>query len=110
MAEPASTTVLAGVVVKFSTLIAGFTGGLVSLSYLRTMTIYQIYVSLLIAVSFAQYFTPAAIHLCRINPEYNDGTAFLIGLVSLQILPGFLALGRKFGENPFTFVHKYFKR
>lgn len=75
---------------KYSTAIAGFLGGVVSLSYVRSLTRWQAMSAIGTGAICAQYLTPIAIHLWTIPLVVHGGVAFLIGLTAINIVPALL--------------------
>lgn len=100
MPDPTST---AGSIlgVKYAALVAGFAGGVVSLSYVRPLTRLQSAMAVLSGALVAAYGTPVAVHYLGLagNPLEN-GIAFGLGLTAMNIIPGILALAERWGRNP----------
>lgn len=101
MTEPAS--VLG---VKYASLVAGFAGGVISLAYLRQMSNLQMCLAVVAGSACAGYLTPVMmpvlVHLAGIQPSpaLENAAAFLLGLTSMNLIPGLLKLSEIFGRDP----------
>ena len=91
MAEPVSTTV-AGL--KLSTMLGGFMGALVSLSFVAGMGIIGRATAVFTGTVTAAYLTPVVVAYWGIGPAAENGLGFLIGLTSMNIIPGLIAAAR----------------
>jgi hypothetical protein len=104
MAEPASTAGILGV--KYAALVAGFAGGVISLAYLRELTRAQMVIAVLAGSACAGYMTPVAIPVMARalgidpTPAMENAAAFLLGLTSMNIIPGVLHLSEIFRRDP----------
>jgi hypothetical protein len=90
--------------VKFASLIAGFAGGVVSLSYLRELSRGQMMLAVAAGSLTAGYITPGVLHYIAFPPELENGIAFLIGLTAMNVVPGFIALAERFKNSPESFI------
>lgn len=86
--------------VKLASLLAGFAGGVVSLSYLKELNNGQMFLSVITGALTAGYITPAVLHYVTFPQELENGVAFLIGLTAMNIVPGFINLADRFKTNP----------
>lgn len=92
--------------VKYSALVAGFAGGVVSLAYLKELTRPQMVLAVLAGSASAGYMTPVAIPLLAraigidASPAFENAAAFLLGLTSMNIIPGILRLSEIFRRDP----------
>jgi hypothetical protein len=86
--------------VKYATLLAGFAGGVVSLSYMRELSRLQMVLAVVTGALLAGYLTPLAQHWISMPNEVENGVAFLLGLTAMNIVPGFLRLAERFKNNP----------
>jgi hypothetical protein len=100
MAEPTSGAAAGYLGVKFASLLAGFAGGVVSLSYLRQLTPLQMALAVLAGTFMAGYLTPLAQHWIGMPDEVENGVAFLLGMTAMNLVPGFLRLSERFLEDP----------
>lgn len=105
MADPSSTA--AGVLgVKYSALVAGFAGGVISLAYLKELTKAQMVLAVLAGSASAGYLTPVAIPMLaravgiEASPAFENAAAFLLGLTSMNLIPGVLHLSEIFRRDP----------
>ena len=97
MAEPVSSSFFG---VKLASLVAGFAGGVVSLSYLRGLAHWQMLLAVATGTLTAGYITPAVLHYILFPAELENGIAFLIGLTAMNIIPGVVTLSDRFRQNP----------
>jgi len=105
MADPSAT---AGAVlgVKYSALVAGFAGGVISLAYLKELTRLQMVVAVIAGSASAGYLTPVAIPVLaravgiEASPAFENAAAFLLGLTSMNIIPGLISLSQIFRRDP----------
>lgn len=77
---------------KIAFMIAGFLGALVSLSFLHGLTRLQVFTSLVVGIATANYVAPVAIYWLKIPPQIELGTAFLMGLLAMNIIPALLKI------------------
>lgn len=92
---------------KVGSLVAGFAGGVVSLSFLKGLSHQQAVLAVFTGVASAAYLTPLAMHYVlpgQIDTPIEKGTAFLIGLTAMNIIPGFLKLSEIFKRDPRSFI------
>lgn len=91
--------------VKLAWLVAGFAGGVVSLSFVRNLTWFQAALAVFTGAVSAGYGTPILMHYMSINsPELSNGAAFAIGITAMNIIPGLLKLSEIFRRDPGVFV------
>lgn len=85
--------------VKLASLVAGFAGGVVSLSFVRQLSRWQAILAVLTGSLSAGYLTPVVqLYLPSAVPEPT--LAFLVGLTSMNLIPGILALSDRFKRDP----------
>lgn len=92
--------------VKLFSLIAGFAGGVVSLSFVKTLTKTQSALAVFTGAVTAAYSTPVITHFLTVGPEYESSVAFFVGLTAMNIVPGVVELSRAFKRNPEKFLGK----
>lgn len=106
MAEPQVTTspevAMFGVKVAF--LVAGFAGGVVSLSFVRDLTKVQSAIAVFTGAAVAAYGTPVFSHLMSVTPSMENGVAFVAGLTAMNIVPGVIKMSEVFRNNPWKFT------
>lgn len=91
--------------VKLASLVAGFAGGVVSLSFVRELTKLQAALAVLTGALCAGYLTPVlGLYLPPAVPEPT--LAFLVGLTAMNIVPGLIRLSELFRRDPLKFVGK----
>lgn len=106
MAEPASTAAGGMLGVKYSALVAGFVGGVISLAFLRELDRTQMALAVLAGTACAGYLTPVAIPLVaravgiEPAPALENVAAFLLGLTAMNIVPGLMRLSEIFRRDP----------
>ena len=116
MADPASAAAGGFFGVKLASLVAGFAGGVVSLSYLRELSRWQMALAVAAGSLTAGYITPVVLHYIAFKSEIDsgiafksemeNGIAFLIGLTAMNIVPGFINLADRFRNNPSAIFNK----
>lgn len=91
--------------IKLATLVAGFAGGVVSLSFLRDLTIPQGVLAVFTGVASAAYLTPVVMHyvFSATSPQLENGVAFAIGLTAMNLIPGVIKLSDMWRRNPAAF-------
>lgn len=92
--------------VKIATLVAGFAGGVVSLSYVRELSKTQAFMAVITGSLFAGYATPVVNHWFSLPMELENGVAFIVGLTAMNLIPGILTLSDRFRKNPEKFLGK----
>lgn len=89
--------------IKLGTMIAGFAGGVVSLTYLRGLTALQGVLAVFTGATFAVYFTPIVFSYAFKSTGSSDienGIAFVLGLTAMNIIPGIIKLSETFKKDP----------
>lgn len=105
MAEPLNAAVDAVKDYGINTILmlAGFAGSAISFSYMKPMSRGQVWMTLFAGLTMANYLTPFVVWLAKIPVDFSLGTAFLIGLFGMPLLPLILsAIKRKLGIDPVT--------
>lgn len=95
---PSPFEVVAGL--KFATLIAGFAGGVVSLSFVAQLTRTQAVAAVITGALSAAYLTPVLTHYYSIPVALENGIGFFIGLTAMNLLPGVIALSERWRKDP----------
>lgn len=91
--------------VKLASLVAGFAGGVVSLSFVRELSKLQASLAVMTGALSAGYLTPVlGIYLPPVMPEPT--LAFLVGLTAMNLIPGLMKLSELFKRDPLKFVGK----
>jgi len=104
MPDPTASDGVLGV--KFATLVAGFAGGVVSLSFVSGLTKPQALLSVLTGALTAGYMTPVVLHYMSLpTTELQNGAAFFVGLTAMNIVPGLLKLSEMFKRDPRSFLN-----
>lgn len=88
---------------KVAYLLAGFLGGVVSLSFIKKLTTWQAVLAVLTGAISANYCTPTVLHLFPWIEEPLTA-AWFVGLTAMNIIPGIIELSRRFRKNPQEFV------
>lgn len=107
MAEPAS-SVAAGLSVK--SLIAGGAGGALALSVLKQLGVWRSAASVFGGALAANYLGALVRHHLGWSEEFSGAVDFMIGLVFLAALPGFVAGVQKFFSDPSEFIRSAFTK
>ena len=93
--------------VKYASLIAGLAGGVVSLNYLKDLKRWQAVLAVATGALFAGYATPFIAHVFGGIPlAAENSLAFILGLTSMNIIPGIIHLSEKFRDKPEDFIPK----
>ena len=79
---------VSGLGINITTAIAGFFGALVSLAFSQGLTRWQAIMALGVGLFTANYLTPIVMVKLGISPDLQNGTAFILGLCSLSVIPG----------------------
>ena len=93
--------------IKAWTLVAGFAGGVVSLSFIKALTVTQGALAVFTGVASAVFLTPAImLYLwpAQTDPRLEYGVAFIIGLTAMNIIPGIINLSEIFKRDPRSFL------
>lgn len=80
--------------IQLAIVVAGFSGGVVSTLFATNLTRKESLGTILASVLTAAYATPAAVAYFNITlPVYQYGTAFLIGLFTMSLVPALKFVG-----------------
>ena len=90
--------------VKLSVVIAGFIGSVISLSFVQRLTRTQMAVAVGTGTVTANYLTPIALYYTGVAVHLESGIAFLIGIMAMNIIPGFIRLSELFRSDPRSFI------
>lgn len=109
MADPGITTnpetSIFGIKLAFA--VAGFWGGVVSLSFVKNLTPKQGVLAVITGIASAGYGTPIAAHYV-LNAEPSSGMAdaiaFVIGLTAMNLIPGIVKLSEMWNRNPLAVI------
>jgi len=91
--------------IKLSYLLAGAAGGIVR-AFLIGTSIYTACASIIIGTLTATYMTSTvsdiygAIFRVAVEPNFQHGVAFVVGLTAMLICEGLLRMARKWSKNP----------
>lgn len=88
---------------KAAYIVAGFFGGVVSLSFVRELTKFQAIAAVTTGAISANYLTPTALHFFTWIEE-PLAASFFIGLTAMNVIPGIVELSRKFKNAPQDFI------
>jgi CHASE2 domain-containing sensor protein len=91
---------------KYATLVAGFAGGVVSLSYVKELTRMQAGVAVLTGTFSAGYLTPWAAQYLDVSAALENSLAFGIGLTAINVVPGIIRMSERFRDDPLWFFRK----
>jgi hypothetical protein len=90
--------------IKPSVIVAGFLGGVIAMTFVRALTRTQMTVAVITGTITTHYLTPMAVYYSGLNVERQDGIAFLIGVMAMNIIPGMLKLSEMFSNDPRSFI------
>lgn len=86
--------------IKFGYMVAGFFGGVISLRYIKDLNWWQGSLAVVTGVGSANYLTPVVQHFLGMPPALENGAAFLVGFISLNLLAGIMRKSEQWKENP----------
>ena len=78
---------LAGLGVKLATAVFGFAGAVVSLAFIKDMTRLQALVSVVVGFVTSVAVTPAIAEWVGLHSGVENGTAFVVGLCAMSVIP-----------------------
>lgn len=92
--------------VKFATVIAGFAGGVVSLSFVTALNWWQRFTAVFTGAAAAHYFTPLILLYFKWpeGHDVNGGVAFVVGITAMNVIPGLVRISELFRANPLRFI------
>jgi len=91
---------------KLATLVAGFAGGVVSLSFVKKLTPISAVLAVITGAAAAGYGTPIILHFFNLPPELQDGCAFFLGLTAMNIIPGIIYASEAVKNDPLSIFAK----
>ena len=103
MTEPTAATFVGA---KYSASIAGFFGSVVALTFLKELTSLQMLIAVFTGCATSTYTTPLFMYYLSISSDLNDGVAFVIGVVAMNLVPAILALIQAIRENAGNIIKK----
>lgn len=92
---------------KHSALLAGFFGSLVALTFLKELTRLQMTGALITGLATSTYLTPLAMFYFNLTPEVNDGIAFLMGIVAMNIVPAIISVSEVIRKDPLELIKRF---
>ncbi len=95
---------------KIPVLIAGFVGGLVSLSFLKPLTRWQAISAVFTGATFAFYAAPAIAIYLDLGLRMESLVAFLLGLTAMNVVPAILQISQKMAQHADVFINWLNKR
>lgn len=107
MPEPTTGSFLG---IKYLTLLAGFAGGVISLSFVRSLTPWQMPFAVLAGLCTAAFLAPAMSEYFKWSANIEAALGFALGITAMSVVPGIIALAEKFREDPVGFVTSFFKK
>lgn len=102
MADPTADGGVLGI--KFAVILAGFAGGVVSLSFVKELSARQAMLAVFTGTVTANYLTPVVASYFDALHAYENPTAFVIGLTAMNLIPGVLKLSEMFKRDPRSFI------
>lgn len=92
--------------VKLATIVAGFVGAVVSLSAIPPLSKGAAFLAVITGMATAVYLTPVVAHYLSMTSEMQNAAAFFLGLTAMHIIPGLLAVGQRFRDDPFSILRR----
>lgn len=92
---------------KLGTMVAGFAGGVISLSFIKELTPLQGALAVFTGAASSAYVTPLVMHYlfsAQLGTPIENGVAFVIGLTAMNIIPGLIKLSEIFKRDPRSFM------
>lgn len=90
--------------IKLASLLAGFVGGVVSLSFVKQLTRAQAVIAVTTGAVTANYLTDGAMYWLSLPASLGGFASFVIGLTAMNIVPGLLKVSAIFRNNPVGFI------
>jgi Na+/proline symporter len=90
--------------IKGATVVAGFAGAVVSLSFVKQLSKKQMILSVLVGSVTATYLTSFLLAWLDLGQAAQNGAAFIIGLTAMNIIPGILKLTEWLCQDPVALV------
>lgn len=92
---------------KFPTLIAGVIGGIISLSFIRNLSLFKGFTALLAGSFCAGYWTAPLAAYIGVSPDSDNAIAFFIGVVGMNLIAGIYKLFEAFSEKPLQTIKEW---
>jgi hypothetical protein len=86
--------------VKAGAVVAGFVGGVVSLSLIRNLTPLSAVGTVLGGTACAAYLTPIVLEYTGLNGSMEHALAFLLGIVGMNGVAGVFKISERFKSQP----------
>lgn len=95
--------------VKLITAVAGFAGGVVSLSFIRELTRWQMLGAVLSGTLTAAYFTPVVVIYAPkpISEPLELAIAYTLGLCAMNVVPALIKLTAVLRDDPLGFFKRW---
>ena len=85
---------------KLATVVAGFVGGVVSLSMIRDLTVLGAIGTVLGGTACAAYLTPIALHYTGLAGSLEHALAFFLGVCGMNGVAGVFKVSERFRTKP----------
>lgn len=86
--------------INLGIVVAGFSGGVVSTLFATNLTRAQAVGSILASILTSAYATPAVVQYFNVSAApYQFGTAFLIGLFTMSLIPAVKMVGNRYVKD-----------
>jgi len=89
---------------KLATVVAGFIGGVVSLSMIRDLTPLKAFGTVLGGTACAAYLTPIALHYTGLAGGAEHALAFFLGVCGMNGVAGVFKVSERFRAKPIETV------
>lgn len=107
MAAETATTFIG---LKYSATIAGFLGSIVALTFLKELTNPQMLAALTTGIATSYYTTPIFMYYLSFPTTVNDGIAFIVGVVAMNLIPALIKLSEGIKADPLSFIKKLLQK
>lgn len=91
---------------KLATIVAGFVGAVVSLSVIPPLSKSAAFLAIVTGMATSVYLTPVVSHYLSLTGDLQNAVAFFLGLTAMHIIPGLLAMGQRFRDDPFSILRR----
>lgn len=91
---------------KITTITAGLIGGLISLTYQKSIKWYKALFVIIIGGITAGYVTPLLTSILSLGTNLENSMAFILGLLGMRLTTAIVSLLEKISKDPSEFIRK----
>lgn len=106
MSDPASAAAGTFLGIKLGAVLAGMIGGILSLSYIQSLTLWGRVLAVFSGAAVAGYGTPVIDAWVNMPPDAENAMAFFLGLTAMNIIPGLIRISEMFKSDPLGFIRR----